>query len=83
VTFDTMPPAGAVLSTESMGTICSVPCSTACGAARFGTPVKYAMVVPVSVIPSGVRIRLATKSSQLMPPMAETISPATMYSTLS
>ena len=78
-----MPPAGAVLSTESIGTICSVPRSTACGAARFGAAVKYAMVVPVSLIPSGVRMRLVTKSSQLMPPMAGTISPATMYNTLS
>jgi len=44
---------------------------------------RNAIDVPLSVMPSGVRMRSLRKSSQLFPVTAGTISPAAMYSTLS
>ena len=83
LTFETMPPAGPVLSIESRGTTCSFPFSTACGVATSGVELRKATPVPLSVMPSGVRMRSLMKSSQLCPVTAGTISPAAMYSTLS
>ena len=65
VTFDAIPPAGAMLSTESTGTAWSLPSSTACGAAALRLEVKNAVVVPDSVISRGLKMRSRTKSSQL------------------
>src|SRR5207249_10734250 len=63
--LDAIPPAGEMLSTESSGTGCSVPSSTACGVAALRLDVKKAVVVPDSDMPSGVKMRFYTKSSQL------------------
>src|SRR2546430_13317796 len=59
-----------MLSTESSGTACSLPSSIACGAAAFRLDVKNAVVVPDSVMPSGVKMRFFTKSSQFWPATA-------------
>src|SRR2546430_354422 len=72
-----------MLSTESSGTTRSLPSSIACGAAAFRLDVKNAVVVPDSVMPSGVKMRFFAKSSQFWPATAGKISPATMESTVS
>src|SRR2546422_8418405 len=63
-----------MLSTESSGTTRSLPSSIACGAAAFRLDVKNAVVVPDSVMPSGVKMRFFTKSSQFWPATAGKIS---------
>jgi len=63
--LDAIPPAGEMLSTESSGTTCSLPSSIPCGVAAFRLDVKNAVVVPDSDMPSGVKTRVFTTSSQL------------------
>jgi len=77
VTLEAIPPAGETFSTESTGTICSCPPSTEWGVAALAPEMKYSVVVPVSFMPRGARMRWRTTSSHVAPPAAATTSPAT------
>ena len=73
-----MAPAGALLSMSSCGSASSLPESALCGVATSLPLVSAVTSVNVLVMPSGVKMRSRTKSSQLLPVIAGINCPATM-----
>ena len=73
-----MAPAGALESMSSCGSASSLPESALCGVATSLPLRSAATSVNVCVMPSGVKMRSRTKSSQLFPAIAGISCPATM-----
>ena len=82
-TQELMAPAGALLSTSSCGSGSSLPPALECGRATSPAASSAGVLVFVEVMPSGVKMRSFTKSSQLFPVTAGMIWPATRYNRLS
>ena len=78
-TCELIEPAGPTMSMLRHGTTRSVSSTRMCGVATSDCNASAVMLVELDDMPSGVKMRRATKSSHDVPETSCTTSPAAMY----
>src|SRR5688500_17286711 len=79
LTDELMEPAAALLSSGENGSGTSLSFSLACGYATLSPGLNFLTLVLLAFMPSFLKIRSATKSSQLLPETFSITCPATRY----